>query len=300
MAAAGAPPRTMTVMTATERQLTKKIIEEKDERTKAVNDVWRKLDQMQAEVNNLKAAGTTAAVATAASADASRRGSNAAPAVTSVELQELKAEMDNQRNTFTGRLSTLDNSVEELRASLGRAEMEAQQAVGKCRESQDAMGTRLDDEIKQLKENGPPPGKASEEKNVGKAMEAAPLGNAMVPASEQKFTGNSVGNGDDVLEKLREQVKGLDEKQLQTAKELTAVRSVLIEVHVNLPLHAVRASRIALRSTELSREERKLALSSLEAKEQHIRADIERVRERNDQSPELALSDLRAMNGDDP
>jgi len=114
----------------------------------------------------------------------------------------------------------------------------------------------------------------------------------MAGSDPQTATGDSVA-------KLQGRMKEVEQKQHQHFKELGALRAVLIEVHVNLPLHAVRASRIALRSTELSKEERKLALSSLEAKEQQIRADIDKVRERNDQNQDvrsvsLSLNDIRS------
>merc|ERR1711956_55338 len=101
---------------------------------------------------------------------------------------------------------------------------------------------------------------------------AASLGSSMAGSDLQTATG-------DVFAKLQGRMKEVEQKQHQHFKELAALRAVLIEVHVNLPLHAVRASRIALRSTELSKEERKLALSSLEAKEQQIQAEVQRLRE---------------------
>merc|ERR1711972_709305 len=75
----------------------------------------------------------------------------------------------------------------------------------------------------------------------------------------------------------------------QQTNELSVHRSLLIELHTNLSLHAVRASRIALRSLELSREERSLALASLETKEQQIRSDMEGVRERHEDLPLQSL-----------
>merc|ERR1712183_1009313 len=95
------------------------------------------------------------------------------------------------------------------------------------------------------------------------------------------------------MEALQKKIKQLDEKLERQAGELSLWRQVLIEVNLTLPLHAVRASRIALRSTELSAEERRLVLESLESKESKIRTQTERVRERNGPCPDIALREIQ-------
>jgi len=69
--------------------------------------------------------------------------------------------------------------------------------------------------------------------------------------------------------------RSFEEKLNQQAEELEKITKVVSEMHANLPLHAVRASRIALRSSELSKEDRRQALASLDKKEEQIRAGID-------------------------
>lgn len=71
--------------------------------------------------------------------------------------------------------------------------------------------------------------------------------------------------------------KSFEDRLWQQAKELSNLKNIVTDVHASLPLHAVRASRIALRSTELSKEDRRLALASLDKKEAQIRAEVDNV-----------------------
>lgn len=90
-------------------------------------------------------------------------------------------------------------------------------------------------------------------------------------------------------------LKEVEDLQGQQVQQLTALRSLVVEVHVNLLLHAVKASRIALRCTDLSKEERRLALQSLDAKERLVREDIGKISERFDLT---AAGVLKTITGD--
>lgn len=81
--------------------------------------------------------------------------------------------------------------------------------------------------------------------------------------------------------------KSFEDRLWQQAKELSNLKNIVTDVHASLPLHAVRASRIALRSTELSKEDRRLALASLDKKEAQIRAEVDNVA--NQRTQPLAL-----------
>jgi len=108
---------------------------------------------------------------------------------------------------------------------------------------------------------------------MGISAEKAREGPAAPAPVKGPWSRRRSGPEDQDSEGVQSQVRALDERQQLQQGELSAIRSVLIEVHMNLPLHSIRASRIALRSTELSKEERELALSSLETKEQQIKAE---------------------------
>merc|ERR1711933_273843 len=69
----------------------------------------------------------------------------------------------------------------------------------------------------------------------------------------------------------------LDAFKLEMAQQLTSMRALLVEVQMSL---LVKASRIALRSTELTSEERRVALLSLADKEKALHVDISTIRKR--------------------
>jgi len=72
-------------------------------------------------------------------------------------------------------------------------------------------------------------------------------------------------------------LKDLDAKQEQLAKELNYVKGALTEVHISMHINAIRASRIALQSTDLSRDERNQALEALDKKERECKGHIRKV-----------------------
>mmetsp|Transcript_49930 Transcript_49930/g.99096 ORF Transcript_49930/g.99096 Transcript_49930/m.99096 type:complete len:273 (+) Transcript_49930:41-859(+) len=262
------PTKPMTVMTATERQLTRHIIEERDERIRAVGDLWAKLRDLQRELQKLAQTGPTSRpVSTNAKPDGP-------------EMEALRSELSKQQRQQDSHRAHVESMLTALRAAMQKTEIEVH-------EGRTSLGMLMG-RLESLRESQGRPGEGRSDDRP-----AASLGSSTA-SSDLKAS-----SGDTALAKLQGKLKEMEQKQHQHFKELAALRAVLIEVHVNLPLHAVRASRIALRSTELSKEERKLALSSLEAKEQQIRADIDKVREKNDRNQDvgsvsLSLNDIRS------
>lgn len=92
--------------------------------------------------------------------------------------------------------------------------------------------------------------------------------------------------------------KSFEDRLWQQAKELSNLKNIVTDVHASLPLHAVRASRIALRSTELSKEDRRLALASLDKKEAQIRAEVDNVANQRQQTLALGNDGSRMGGGD--
>jgi len=267
--AMGEPTKPMTVMTATERQLTRHIIEERDERIRAVGDLWAKLRDLQREVQRLAQNGTTSKPI----------GTSAKPE--GPELEALRSELSRQKHQQDSHRAHIESMLDSLRANLQKTELEVHEGRSSL--------TMLMGRLESLRDSQGRPGDGRSEDKL--SITGSAMGST-AGSDSQTVSGDQVA-------KLQGRLKEFEQKQHQHFKELAALRAVLIEVHVNLPLHAVRASRIALRSTELSKEERKLALSSLEAKEHQIRADIDKVRERNDQNQDvrsvsLSLNDIRS------
>jgi len=70
----------------------------------------------------------------------------------------------------------------------------------------------------------------------------------------------------------------LEKRQQELENEVASLRDLWVEVQLGLSMCAVRASRIAMRTSDLSEKGRKQALSVLESKEQAIMTQIEDAR----------------------
>merc|ERR1712060_85789 len=82
----------------------------------------------------------------------------------------------------------------------------------------------------------------------------------------------------------------MGEAQSHQWQHLTTLRSLLVEVHVNMLLHAVKATRIALRCSDLTKGARNQALQSLDVREQLVRQNINEITERFELSSNGMLS----------
>jgi DNA repair exonuclease SbcCD ATPase subunit len=82
----------------------------------------------------------------------------------------------------------------------------------------------------------------------------------------------------------------VDEVQGKHTRQIASIRSLVVETYMSLQMHAIKASRIALRCTTLSDEDRKLTLQNLDAKERLVQEDIKRIYARLDaSSPGMAI-----------
>lgn len=68
----------------------------------------------------------------------------------------------------------------------------------------------------------------------------------------------------------------LEARLTEHDKELAALKSLIVEVHMNMLKHAVKTSRIAIRSTDFTQQQRMLALQSLAEKESRLEKDFRR------------------------
>merc|ERR1711920_882160 len=84
----------------------------------------------------------------------------------------------------------------------------------------------------------------------------------------------------------------LEGRQQQQAKETFSIRLAMTEMHLSLLLHTMRASRIALKSSEITREERRLALDALDKKERRVRSDMDAVTARREERNAVTLQEL--------
>mmetsp|Transcript_75433 Transcript_75433/g.149173 ORF Transcript_75433/g.149173 Transcript_75433/m.149173 type:complete len:238 (+) Transcript_75433:1-714(+) len=93
----------------------------------------------------------------------------------------------------------------------------------------------------------------------------------------ESFSQGPPDNSADAMVSLQGGLKDLSTKHEQMAKELSYVKGVLTEVHISMHINAIRASRIALQSTDLSRDERNQALAALDKKELECKGHIRKV-----------------------
>lgn len=86
--------------------------------------------------------------------------------------------------------------------------------------------------------------------------------------------GHSSGPG-----RIGEAIQNLSKKQADLDLEVANLRELWVEVQMGLSMSAVRASRIALRTADLSDKGRKQALTILEGKEEAIAKQFEEMRQ---------------------
>mmetsp|Transcript_135191 Transcript_135191/g.263302 ORF Transcript_135191/g.263302 Transcript_135191/m.263302 type:complete len:252 (+) Transcript_135191:58-813(+) len=86
-----------------------------------------------------------------------------------------------------------------------------------------------------------------------------------------------LGTTADAIAALQHIVKDLNAKQRQQAKEVSYLRGGFIEVHIRVQMNAIRASKIALKSTTLSTHERNEALVALDRKETECKSCIRKI-----------------------
>jgi len=234
----GSPPgeeepaslRTSTAMTVAERQLSKKLIEERDDRIKSVNELWAAVKELQA--------GTSKAPDAAADAGGSF-GSR---------LDRLRTDMEADIANMRAELSLHPKALSELEAlriAQRKVELQVQE-----------LQAKIITIAMQPQSSSRQPSKTLDASNA-EGSAAAP------PAVAQQ------------IEDLWHSLQAIENLQEGQSQDLMSFRQVLVEMHISLPLHAVRASRMALRSSELCKEERQQALLSLEEKERAIKLDID-------------------------
>jgi hypothetical protein len=215
-----------------DRRVNKILIQERDERVKAVEEVHKAIKKEEEDRTRALQGMQRSIDELSKKLEALGHNGQVAPSKPDGrEMRELEDKVARQQSQMEGYTKTLQQHASQLQdvfAKIGAADANLRRAA-------------------------PPP---------------AAAGN-MAPSDS--FGGNA-----------ETRLKEVEDLQGQQVQQLTALRSLVVEVHVNLLLHAVKASRIALRCTDLSKEERRLALQSLDAKERLVREDISKISERFD------------------
>lgn len=99
------------------------------------------------------------------------------------------------------------------------------------------------------------------------------------PEATDLFGSGSEGSFHDKFESLRKatvttqgMVERLDERDREKEKEFAEMRTLIIQTYNSLPLHAVKASRVALKAVKMTADEIERALQALDQTEQKLRS----------------------------
>jgi len=278
--------RHMTVMSPTERQLMRYIIDERDERIKAVNDLKVQWEEVQGRVTAQLALPPPV---TSANWDKVPLENSFA---SSLDVETLRTEL---RSELRSRLrSELRSELcSELRVEL-RNEMQAAELRG-------GTAVELDSELANQQLVALQERVREAEADLRRELEQAradivSLGN-FVNKEFDNFCGsaNRTSTGSHpvvVAPRADERARrgsggGLSEAdgvaagaQGTLCAQVKAIEDKLAEVFLTMPLLAIRSSRIALHSHDLAREERRMSLKSLETTERQVKEEVERFRQR--------------------
>jgi len=184
---------------------------------------------------------------------------------------QLSMERDDRNKVVSAlwaRLEELNQQFQELRGTLLPMQLPELQALPAA--VQDSLDTsrgleqKVQDLMAQINEGrllreGPPELiSTAEPPSVVVSVAGFGIGGSLEELPPTKF---------DAIAALQTSVKDLDAKQQQLTKEGSNLKELLNEVHLEVAMNAIRASRVALQSTDLSKEERNQALAALYKKE---------------------------------
>jgi len=233
-------PTSMKIVSSAERQLARQLSEERDERNKAVKALWARLEQLDQQMQQLQAT----------------------PAPTQLPTQPaLTAGVQDSLVTSRG--------LEAATAAAHRAGAEVNGQVKISEEKVQALMEQINESKVRFRE-GPPELVSVSRSSPNVALAAAGSGTGGSTEGPPATTA-------DAIAALQTSVKDLETKQQHQTKEVSYLKGVLIEVHIGVQMNAIRASRIALQSTDLSRDERNQALSALDKKELECKGYIRKV-----------------------
>lgn len=256
------PPAAMPVMTTTERQLSRQFLEFRDERVSSEQHIWAKLDELTNSVRDLYSRSEkdqwNKGMRQPAIANSAVDGAE----VSSNLLEILRSQVTGLKDEVAVQHSAIEQFVtaeRDIRRIL-------EKFVPRLTQIEDSVARVSDQVVANLQRTVVSPDAAGT--HQGNLDMAKPLQDIFHKLVEQ----------DALINDCRAVVSTFEQQVTKQAADMSCTRSLLTEIQIQSPLHAVRASRIALRSMELSKEERQAALKSLESKEEAIRVDIDKAR----------------------
>eukprot|EP00419_Tripos_fusus_P011851 CAMPEP_0172664410 /NCGR_PEP_ID=MMETSP1074-20121228/6576_1 /TAXON_ID=2916 /ORGANISM="Ceratium fusus, Strain PA161109" /LENGTH=402 /DNA_ID=CAMNT_0013480559 /DNA_START=58 /DNA_END=1266 /DNA_ORIENTATION=+ len=257
----GARPPLWEGMSAT-RQLARQLSEERGERNKAVSALWARLEELNKQIQRLEAQSQPAQLPAPPALPITVQDS---PLTTGGRVKANGEATLSEERAFSRHSSPASG---EATLSEERVQTWANRHVTISEERVQALLDQMNESSVQFTERPPELACTTELANVAVAATSSGTGGSL---------DGPLGTTADAIAALQNGLKDLDAKYQQQAKEVSYLKGVLIEVHIGVQMNAIRASRIALQSTDLSRDERNQALSALDKKETECKSYIRKV-----------------------
>jgi len=274
MAVGMRPPSSMKLVSTAERHLARQLCEERDERNKAVSALWARLEQVDQQIHKLQATPPLTQLPMQPALPPVLQDSLVTS--TSFEAAQQLCEERDERNkavrALWARFEQVDQQIHKLQAT-PPTQLPVHCAGTEVNGQVTLAEIMVQTLMERLNESGVP------------LLEGPPELVSTLPTVAVGAAGSGTGGSlegprattADAIAALQTSVKDLDVKQQQQTKELAYLKGMLIEVHIGVQMNAIRASRIALQSTDLSRDERYEAQAALDKKELECKAKVRKL-----------------------
>lgn len=248
-------------------ELHKAIKREEEERRHSMESMQRNMESMQRSIEDLAKKLASQSANVAPPTPSNQKAPTSSSSVVERDLREMRVfctAIEEKMNKNQGQMDNHNRMIQQHNHQL--------QELFASTASLETRTTAVEESNRRGPTAGPP-------------TNTVPATPPPAPAPAPANKGNSNSTSDAVVgHGMEVRLKKVEDYQSEQAQQLASLRSLVVEVHMNLLLHAVKASRIALRCTDLSKEERRLALQSLDAKERLVQEDISKISARFDLS----------------
>mmetsp|Transcript_62363 Transcript_62363/g.182197 ORF Transcript_62363/g.182197 Transcript_62363/m.182197 type:complete len:353 (+) Transcript_62363:106-1164(+) len=313
------------VMTALERQLLAAITKEREERCKDVEDLRARLDEVCRGMQERAVHGTAAQHAAAplsgrqgqpVHSPADQHATVLSPASSVKDAPEGHRRIPLVEDLSQER-AVLGQLLEALKASIKKAQIEMQKAMAARGTSDEMEAERLTSRsTRSSTVMGAPAleGLTDELATLHARLDLICLENTQGAAALPKAASPGPRLGEEEgaprepeqtsgIEDVRTQVASLGDEVQKLAKDLHCFRRVLVQLCTNVPLQAVRTTRTALRSNELSKEERQQTMQVLDTKEKQLLTEIAQLGRRSSEAKlfgDFGVASLEVNGGGSP
>jgi len=235
-------------LSPTERKLADDILCERMERFNSVNELWDKIHEIQQELAESGRPLLQGSQSTLGTAEDRSPGDFKQP-----ELTALQRTVSEEGMKVYNTLQAMQRSQQDLQERLSKLER--------------TVHTDSLERLSKPERTAPTAGLDIIQRHLDEAanlQERAPIDGMRDVSFE----------GEQDLQQLTQQVHKLVATVGEQADAVSSIRRTLVESSLNMPLQAISSSRMALRASELTLEQRQLALKSLSEKENSLRTNL--------------------------